>query len=138
MSKPDSHRRDADAAANPFRANRTWGRMLVDAVRGVGVATGREPNFIVHALAAAAAIGLGCWIGLSLERWCLIALCIALVLAAEMANTAFEHLARAVTREEHPEVRDALDVASAAVLVAALGAAVVGIAILLGPLANLG
>jgi diacylglycerol kinase len=50
-----------------------------------------------------------------------------------MANTAIEHLARAVTREPNPEVRDALDVASAAVLMAALGAAVVGAMLLARP-----
>ncbi len=113
-----------------FHAERSWARMFADAVRGVRVAVGEEANFRVHFVVAAAAIGLGMWVDLSLERWCLIALCIAIVLAAEMANTAIEHLARAVTREPNPEVRDALDVASAAVLVAALGAAVVGAAVL--------
>jgi diacylglycerol kinase len=117
-----------------FHAERSWTRMFADAVRGLGVAVREEANFRVHFGVAAAATAAGAWVDLSLERWCLIALCIAIVMAAEMANTAIEHLARAVTREPNPEVRDALDVASAAVLVAAIGAAAVGAAVLLPPL----
>lgn len=124
--RPDRH--------SHFHAERSWARMFADAVRGVAVAVGEEANFRVHFAVAAAAVAAGIWVDLSLERWCLIALCIAIVLAAEMANTAIEHLARAVTREPNPEVRDALDVASAAVLVAAIGAAAVGATVLLPPL----
>jgi diacylglycerol kinase len=127
MNQADSHR-DKD----PFRARRTWGHMFADAVRGTRVAMTREANFAVHFTVLAAVVAAGAWVELSLERWCLLALAATIVFAAEMGNTAIEHLARAVTREAHPEVRDALDVASAAVLAAALGAAIVG-AIILGP-----
>ena len=54
-----------------------------------------------------------------------------MVLAAEMFNSALESLARAITDRPHPLVRDALDIASAAVLVTALGAAAVGLLIFL-------
>ena len=100
--------------------------MFADALRGVRLAVRGEVNFVIHFMAAAAAIAVGVVVGLSLERWCLLGLCIALVLVAEMLNTAIEHLARAVTRQEHPEIRSALDVAGGAVLVAAVAAATVG------------
>jgi diacylglycerol kinase len=61
-------------------------------------------------------------------------MCVTVVLTAEMFNTAIEHLARAVTREEHPEVHDALDIASGAVLVAAIGASCVGVLMIAWPL----
>jgi diacylglycerol kinase len=108
--------------------------MIADAVRGARVAILGEVNFLVHFAALAIVIAVGVWVGLSLERWCLLALAAGIVVAAEMGNTAIEHLARAVTRDEHPEVRDALDVASAAVLTATIAAAVVGIAVLGPPL----
>jgi diacylglycerol kinase len=108
--------------------------MFADAVRGARVAILGEANFVVHFVMLAVVAAIGAWVGLSLERWCLLALAAGTVIAAEMGNTAVEHLARAVTREEHPEVRDALDVASAAVLAAAIGAAVVGVAVLGPPL----
>lgn len=69
---------------------------------------------------------------LSLERWewSVLVLCVTVVLACELLNTSLEHLAKAVTREWDPHIANALDVAAAAVLVAALGAIVVGILIL--------
>ncbi len=48
------------------------------------------------------------------------------VLAAEMFNSALESLARSITSNHDENIADALDVASAAVLLAAVGAAVVG------------
>ena len=61
------------------------------------------------------------------ERWCIYILCVTVVLAAELFNTAIERLARAVTREEHPEIRDALDIAAGAVLMTSIGAGIVGV-----------
>ena len=49
-----------------------------------------------------------------------------MVLVAEMLNTAMEVLAKAVDPDVNPHVRDALDIGSAAVLLAAAGAVVVG------------
>jgi len=60
-------------------------------------------------------------------EWCLLVGAIAVVLAAEIFNSAVESLARALGPAWNPRVRDALDMASAAVLVAACGAAVVGL-----------
>ena len=57
-------------------------------------------------------------------------LCIAGVFAAELLNTALERLARSITREYRADIRDALDMASAAVLAAACGAAIVGALVL--------
>ena len=63
-------------------------------------------------------------------EWCVLVLCIAVVLAAELFNCALERMGRAITRDYDEQLRDALDMAAAAVLVAALGAAVVGTLIL--------
>jgi diacylglycerol kinase len=54
------------------------------------------------------------------------------VLTAELFNSAIERLAEAITLEERPEIRDALDIAAGAVFVAsatsvALGAIVFGL-----------
>jgi diacylglycerol kinase len=106
---------------------RSWGRMFADALRGMKVAFRSEINFFVHLFIAVIAGVAGGIVKLTDEQWCIYILCVAVVLSAELFNTAIERLARAVTREEHPEVRDALDIASGAVLVAALGAAVVGV-----------
>ncbi|MBA3481042.1 MAG: diacylglycerol kinase family protein [Pirellulales bacterium] len=117
----------------PVRPVRTWVQMFRDALRGVKVAIRGEVNFFVHLFIAVMAAVAGAIVELSDERWCLYILCVTIVLSAEMFNTAIEHLARAVTRERHPEVRDALDIASGAVLVAALGASFVGVLIIAWP-----
>ena len=77
-------------------------------------------------MAAAAVVVAGAAMGLSLVEWCLTVLCVAGVLAAEMFNSALESMARAITAENNPDVGRSLDISSAAVLTAAIGAAVVG------------
>jgi undecaprenol kinase len=59
--------------------------------------------------------------------WALVSLCAAGVLAAELFNTAIEHLADHVHPDLHPQVRIVKDCAAAAVLCAVLGS--VGVAI---------
>ena len=65
----------------------------------------------------------------TLLEWCVLLLCIATVLTAEMFNSALESLGKAISREPDRQIGEALDIASAAVLVASFGAAVVGAAI---------
>jgi len=61
--------------------------------------------------------------------WALVMLASAGVLAAELFNTAIEHLADHLHPEVHPHIRVVKDCAAAAVLVAAVGAVIVGIAL---------
>ncbi|NQU23523.1 MAG: diacylglycerol kinase family protein, partial [Candidatus Nealsonbacteria bacterium] len=56
------------------------------------------------------------------------------VFCAEMFNSALESLAKAITDQFDPHVRTALNVGSAAVLVASIGAAIVGAIIFLNQL----
>jgi diacylglycerol kinase (ATP) len=62
--------------------------------------------------------------------WALVLLASAAVLAAELFNTAIEHLADLVHPEESPGVRILKDCAAAGVLITVLGAAGVGVALL--------
>jgi undecaprenol kinase len=61
--------------------------------------------------------------------WALVGLGAAGVLAAELFNTAVEHLADHVQPDLHPQIRIVKDCAAAAVLCAALGAVAVAIAL---------
>ena len=63
-----------------------------------------------------------------------IALACALVLALELVNTAVEAVVDLVSPEPHPLAGVAKDAAAAAVLLASLGAVVVGLAVLGPPL----
>jgi diacylglycerol kinase (ATP) len=85
----------------------------------------------VHGVAAVAVLSAGAYVRLELWRWCAVLGCISAVFAAEMLNTALEQLAQAVDREFNPRIRDALDMGSAAVLLAAAGAVVIGAVVFL-------
>lgn len=61
--------------------------------------------------------------------WALVLLASAGVLAAELLNTAVEHLADHLHPEIHPSIRIVKDCAAAAVLVAVLGAVAVAVAL---------
>lgn len=109
---------------------RRWTSKFRCALRGVAVAIGEEDSFVVHLPAAAVVLMLASWRGVERLEWLLLVLCIAVVIAAELANSAIERLATRVTQEVDPAVRDSLDIASGAVLVVAAGAAVVGAVVL--------
>jgi len=112
------------------RARRSWIQKFSDACRGVKIAVRAEVSFFVHLFITMIVVLTGAVLGLSRLEWCLIVLCIATTLSAEMFNTAIEKMARVVTQETNPEIRDVLDIASGAVLLIALGAAVLGVLIL--------
>ena len=98
-----------------------------DAFRGLGHAWFSERNMAIHAAAAVAVVAVGWWLQVSRVDWCLLVLSMAVVVAAELVNTAIEYLARAMTDEEDERIGRALDISSGAVLITALGAAVVGV-----------
>ena len=96
------------------------------AFRGVGAALRSELHLQFHAVASVAVLGLGLYVGLTTTEWALVALAVAGVWAAELLNTALETLTNLVSPDYHPLAGRAKDVAAGAVLLAALGALVVG------------
>lgn len=121
----------------PFAPTSGWAAKFRNAFRGVYVCIRSQSSFRVHLTAAAAVLVLSTALRLSATSWSLLVLCIFTVLSAELFNSSLESLAKAVTREENPHVRDALDVASGAVLLMAAGAAIVGLVVLGPPLCQL-
>lgn len=109
-----------------FPPAKRWAEKYRCALRGVAVAVRGEDSFWAHIPATIAVAALGFWLEVSLTEWLLLALCIGVVLTAELFNTALEHLAKAVTSEHDEHVRNALDVAAAAVLAASVMAKIVG------------
>jgi diacylglycerol kinase (ATP) len=97
------------------------------ALRGVRTVLASQHNAWIHLLATICVCGLGLLVGISRLEWCAIAMVIALVWTAEALNTAFEFLCDVASPEFHPLIQKAKDVAAAAVLLSAAGAAVVGL-----------
>ena len=96
------------------------------ALRGVGAALRSELHLRFHALATAAVVGLGFYYGIARLEWALVALAVAGVWTAELVNTAVEALTDLASPHYHALAGRAKDVAAGAVLLAALGALVVG------------
>ena len=91
-----------------------------------------QHNAWVHAVATVVVVAAGFFFGISTSEWCWLVLAIMAVWIAEALNTAFEFLADAASPGFHPLVKHAKDVAAGAVLIAAIGALVIGV-LVLGP-----
>ena len=63
---------------------------------------------------------MGYFLQLSATEWCLIMICMALVLTAEALNTAIEYLTDLASPEFHPLAGKAKDVAAGSVLIAVI------------------
>ena len=105
---------------------RSWVQKFRDAFRGVKAGVRGQSSFFVHFFIAALVVAAGAVLRVILIEWCLLLLCIAGVLTAEMFNSALESMAKAITGESDPHLGNSLDIGSAAVLLASVGAAVVG------------
>ena len=101
------------------------------AIKGVSEVFRNEQNFKVHTLMGLLAILLGFFFQIAPWEWCFLAVVIALVLAAEMVNTAMEHLCNITHPEQNETVRVIKDVSAGMVLLCAIGALTVGIVIFL-------
>lgn len=108
----------------------TWRQKFAVAGRGIRLAVAQEKSFVFHFSVTAGVLVAGLVLGISRIEWCIIVLAIMAGLSTELLNTAIEYLAKAVTREFNPHIRDALDVASGAVSSIALGAVVLGLLVI--------
>lgn len=95
-----------------------------------------QPNFFIHFSISVLVIALGLWLKIPLEKFLILIFVIFFGLVIEMANTAFEAVVDLITPRFHPQARIVKDVAAGMMLLTAIGAAVLGILILLPPLAE--
>jgi diacylglycerol kinase (ATP) len=110
---------------DPRSRRRSFGHAL----RGIGKMLTTQPNARVHLAATAGVLGLSAWLRISLAEWRWVLLAIVLVWVAEAFNTALEELADALRPELDPGIGRAKDIAAGAVLLAALGSGVIGLAV---------
>ncbi len=93
-----------------------------------------QRNAWIHAVISIAVLALGLWLQLGRMDWAVLILAMMIVWVGEFFNTSFEAVVDMVMPDYHPKAKVAKDVAAAAVLVGALGAALVGLLILGPPL----
>jgi len=93
-----------------------------------------QRNAWIHSVIATLVFFVGLWLGLPARDWAVIILTAAFVFSAEFINTSIEAVVDLATEEHHPLAKIGKDVGAAAVLVAAIAAALVGLLILGPPL----
>jgi diacylglycerol kinase (ATP) len=104
-------------------------RSFGPALAGIAAMLRDEHNARVHALATIVVVAAGLAFGIDRGEWVAIAIVVTVVWMAEAFNSAVEALGDAVSRELHPLIGRAKDVAAGAVLLAAIGAVVVAVLI---------
>lgn len=107
------------------------------AISGIGFALRTQSHMRIHATAGLVACCLGFIASLEPLEWAIILLAVAVVISAEMINTAVEQAVNLASPEIHPIAKVAKDVAAGAVLIAAAISAVIGLLILGPPLWHL-
>ncbi|MFH0830489.1 MAG: diacylglycerol kinase family protein [Parcubacteria group bacterium] len=100
---------------------------LAAALAGLRHALTHEVNFQVEAVLAVLALVFGIILGLTHLEWLILVLTIGFVLALELVNTGFEHLADVNTPRFHSGIKIAKDVSAAAVLLASITALAIGV-----------
>ena len=116
--------------------NKNFSARLGFALRGLAHALRTEASLKLQALAGTAALLVLLALRPPAVWWALVILASAAVLAAELFNTAIEHLADLLHPQQSPGIRRVKDCAAAAVLIAVLGALGVAAALLVHLLAG--
>jgi diacylglycerol kinase len=99
------------------------------AITGLRYAFSTQPNFRFHSFALLAVAILGWYVNLNRSEWLWILAAVSMVLVSELLNTAIETLVDLVSPAYHLKAGIVKDAAAAAVLVAAIIAAAIGLII---------
>ena len=93
-----------------------------------------QPNAQIHVVVGVIMVALGIIFQIGQTEWLALAVIMTLVITAEGVNTAIEAVVDLASPQRHPLAKIAKDVAAGTVLLAAMGAVVVGCLIFLAPL----
>ncbi|MBN1147038.1 MAG: diacylglycerol kinase family protein [Anaerolineales bacterium] len=93
-----------------------------------------QRNAWIHAIVSVMVVILGAWLQLPRRDWVMIVIAMAMVWTAEFLNTALEAVVDLASPQQHELARVGKDVGAAAVLIAAISAALIGLLILGPPL----
>jgi len=99
------------------------------AFNGLWVLLSEERNARIHLFVTVCVLAAGFVFEISKMEWVVVILCIGLVFALELVNTAIENMADFVSKEYHDMIKKIKDLTAAAVLIAAIAAAAIGLII---------
>lgn len=118
------------SSPDPAKQRRRYTDSINFALEGILFAARNERHMRNHFLAALVILAAVLFLHVSSLEFILLVLCVSFVLFAELMNTALELCVDIVSPKYHPLAKHAKDVAAGAVLIAAIGAAVMGCLIL--------
>lgn len=97
--------------------------------KGIKSCVGKEQNLSFHLIATVVVVTAGWLWHITRTEWMIVLVCIGMVIAAELFNSAIERLVNLVSPERHPLAGQVKDIAAGAVLVCAIAAAIIGLII---------
>ena len=89
----------------------------------------KERNFKRHLVSSALVIMTATYVNVTAMEWCILSLCMGLVLGFETLNTAIEKTVDRIGTEQHELSGQIKDISAAAVLLVSIVSAVVGVLI---------
>ena len=95
--------------------------------KGIRCCVGNDQNLSFHLIAMVVTVIAGFLLEITRIDWMIVILCIGVVIAAELFNSAIEKLVDLVSPERHPIAGQVKDIAAGAVLVCAATAAIIGL-----------
>ena len=104
---------------------------FVYAIHGIFSAFKTETNLLIELIFGIITLFLGIFLKLNSIEFCIVIICIGLVLSLEIVNTAIEYTVDMAMPEVHPLAKIAKDAAAGSVLLASFCTFVVGIIIYL-------
>lgn len=105
------------------------GKSFVYAFHGIKYLFKHEHNARIHAVVAILTIAAGFLFHIKNIEWCIVAVCIGAVTAAEAVNTAIEKICDKVSPERNDLIGIAKDTAAGAVLLLAVSSVIAGLII---------
>jgi diacylglycerol kinase (ATP) len=106
-------------------------KSFVYAINGLVFVLKTQHNAWLHLAISIVVICTAYWLKISANDWRWLIMVITLVWFAETINTAFEFVCDVVSPELHQSVQAAKDIAAGAVLLCAVGAALIGLMVFL-------
>jgi len=106
--------------------SKSWWRSLGFAIEGVLYATKNERNLKIHIILSILVLFFALFFNLKFIEYIILTITIALVIAAELFNTAIEYIVDALIKERSDVAKRVKDVSAGAVLITAFGAVFVG------------
>lgn len=111
-------------------------RSFIFALNGIKSVFRSEKNAVVHSIIALVAIVSGILLRISRMEWLVVVLCIGLVFAAEIFNTAVERLVDLVSPGKNEKAGMIKDISAGAVLIVAIASVIAGLLIFTPHLLN--